>query len=128
MEPLKIGSCGLTKTGVIVIYLMVLCTIITNAQLKKRHYHQEEVESNLIEYGRYTAKYISRIQTVGGKGFLNMKLPSPKPVDWHWNTWISIDGGRRGEAFLREGGLFSFTVGGKVKLPSPKPSDWHWKE
>ena len=30
--------------------------------------------------------------------------------DWHWQTRILIDGGRRGEAFLKEDGSFSFIV------------------
>lgn len=96
-------SSWLTRTGVIVIYLMVMCTTITSAQLKKSHHHQEEVESNLNEADN-TAKDNSRLQTVEGK----VKSPSPKPADWHWNTRVLIDGGRRGEAFLREDGSFSF--------------------
>ena len=97
------GSLGLTRTGVIVICLIVTCTTITNAQLKKSHRHQEEVELNVNE-GDITAKDNSRLQTVEGK----VKSPSPKPTDWHWHTRVLIDGGRRGEAFLREDGSFSF--------------------
>ena len=69
------GSLWLTRTGVIVIYLIVTCTTITNAQLKKSHRHQEEVELNLNE-GDNTAKDNSRLQTVEGK----VKSPSPKVI------------------------------------------------
>ena len=68
-------SSWLTRTGVIVIYLMVMCTTITSAQLKKSHHHQEEVESNLNEADN-TAKDNSRLQTVEGK----VKSPSPKVI------------------------------------------------
>lgn len=47
-----------------------------------------------------------RYQTIEGK----VKSPSPKPINWHWTTRVLVDGGRNGEAFIREDGSFSVFV------------------
>merc|ERR1719249_287575 len=51
--------------------------------------------------------------TVGAPGVFKIEgklvTPEPKPLDWHWNTRILVDGGLR-SAFIRED--HSFAVAG----------------
>jgi len=87
----------------ILVFLILNCLSITNAQIKKGSAsHQEQGEFQINEADN-VGKDTSRLHTIEGK----VKLPSPKPADWHWNTRVLVDGGRRGEAFLREDGSFS---------------------
>lgn len=91
------------------VYPILLCLILSvistaNAQMKKvtAESLQEQTESKIETES--AAKESSRLITIEGI----VKAPSPKPADWYWRTRILIDGGRRGEAFLREGDSFSF--------------------
>lgn len=91
------------------VYPILLCLILSvistvNAQIKKGTAEslQEQTESKIETES--AAKESSRLITIEGI----VKAPSPKPADWYWRTRILIDGGRRGEAFLREGDSFSF--------------------
>jgi len=114
---------SLKRTNVMAIYLMIICTTMANAQVKKsNHLHEERVESSLNE-AENIAKDTSRVQTIEGK----VKSPSPKPADWHWNTRILIDGGRRGEAFLREDGSFSFMAPAGSYLIEVVNPDYHFE-
>merc|ERR1712223_2200018 len=88
---------------VLLIGLTVTCPLI-EGQVKKGSGIHEQVDSSNESEG--IGKDNSRLQTVEGK----VKQPNPKPEDWHWRTRILIDGGRRGEAFLKEDGSFSFIV------------------
>lgn len=89
------------KTLILLACAILICPLV-NAQINKNSdSHAQVDQSNESEA---IGKESSRLQTVEGK----VKQPTPKPEDWHWRTRILIDGGRRGEAFLREDGSFSF--------------------
>jgi len=98
MTKLELKTIIVLLTG-----LTVTCPLI-EGQVKKGSGIHEQVDSSNESEG--IGKDNSRLQTVEGK----VKQPNPKPEDWHWRTRILIDGGRRGEAFLKEDGSFSFIV------------------
>jgi len=91
------------KNCILLASIILICPCV-NAQIKKSTESHEQVDQ--LNESEGIGKESSRLQTVEGK----VKHPSPKPEDWHWKTRILIDGGRRGEAFLREDGSFSFIV------------------
>jgi len=90
------------KTSCILLISVLITCPLTHAQVKKSSGTHEQYEQSNESEG--IGKDNSRLQTIEGK----VKQPSPKSEDWHWQTRIIIDGGRRGEAFLKEDGSFSF--------------------
>jgi len=94
------------KLYMMLFYMLLGCLSIANAQIKKgsaSHLEQGEFNSNEADN---LSKDPSRLHTIEGK----VKLPSPKPTEWHWTTRVLVDGGRLGEAFLREDGSFSIAA------------------
>ena len=58
-----------------VIYFMILCTTITNAQIKRGNDQQEQGDQQLADADNI-GKDTSRLQTIEGK----VKSPSPKVI------------------------------------------------
>ena len=69
------GGLWFKRTNVVVIYLMLLSTTITNAQIKRSNDHQEQGDQHLNDADNI-GKDASRLQTIEGK----VKSPSPKVI------------------------------------------------
>ena len=70
----KMGHLWLKRMNVIAIYLMMLCTTMTNAQIRSND-HQEQGDQHLTDADNI-GKDTSRLQTIEGK----VKSPSPKVI------------------------------------------------
>merc|ERR1712168_352543 len=83
---LESGSNRMSKS-IIILWLVALAGCRTSGSMDVADVAAEEQGSGLFK--------------IEGK----LVTPEPKPVDWHWNTRIMIDGGRR-SAFIKEDHTF----------------------